>query len=33
MLPLAQKTGDKTEVERIQAEIKKLAPAPGTPSQ
>jgi len=33
MLALAQKAGDKTEVERIQAEIKKLAPAAGTSSQ
>jgi uncharacterized protein (TIGR03790 family) len=28
MLPLAQKSGDKAEVERCQAEIKKLTPAP-----
>ena len=28
-LPLAQKVGDKTEVERCQAEIKRLSTAPG----
>jgi uncharacterized protein (TIGR03790 family) len=28
MLPLAQKSGDKAQVERLQAEIKKLTPAP-----
>jgi len=33
MLPLAQKTGDKAEVERVQAEIKKLTSAAGTSSQ
>ena len=33
MLPLARKSGDKAEVERVQAEIKKLTAPAGTSSQ